>query len=164
MQDLAPLSARPDTALGVRLLIRLIWGADVDRALEPLLLTAFAGTLSASAAFPFFGIWALKHLGASQGQLSVAFLLAALTAIAAGYLGGHLSDHVGRRPVLLAAWTAATVAPLGLIAAGHRVVAGLAVMASFNVVGAIFSATQYAMVADLVAPERREAGYAAVRV
>src|SRR5205085_3624765 len=92
------------------------------------------------------------------------FLLGALTAIASGWLGGHLSDYIGRRPVMLAAWVGFIVVPLGMIAVGHHVIAGLAVMAAFGVCGAVFNAAQFAMVADLLPQERREAGYASVRV
>jgi len=85
----------------LRRLSRLIWGTDFDPAIRPLLLAAFAGTFAGSAAFPFLGIWAVKHLGASQVQLSVGFLLGAISAIASGWLGGHLSDHLGRRRIML---------------------------------------------------------------
>jgi len=44
------------------------------------------------------------------------------------------------------------------------VILGLAVMAAFGVFGAMFNAANYAMVADLLPPQRREAGYASVRV
>jgi predicted MFS family arabinose efflux permease len=145
-------------------LARLIWGTDFDPAIRPLLLAAFMGAFAGSAAFPFFGIWAVKHLGASQVQLSIGFLLGAAAAIASGWLGGHLSDHVGRRRIMLSAWTTMAVAPLGLIAVGHHVIPGLAVMASFGVFGSMFNAAEYAMVADLLSPDRREAGYASVRV
>jgi predicted MFS family arabinose efflux permease len=148
----------------VRHLSRLIWGTDFDPAIRPLLGAAFAGTFSGSTAFPFFGIWAVKHLGASQVELSIGFLFGAIAAIASGWIGGHLSDHVGRRRVMLAAWVGQTVAPLGLIAVGHHVVLGLVVMASFGVFGSMFNAAEYAMVADLLPPERRENGYASVRV
>jgi predicted MFS family arabinose efflux permease len=145
-------------------LARLIWGTDFDPELRPLLFVAFSGTFAGTAAFPFLGIWALEHLGASEVQLSVGLLLGAVTAIGSGWLGGHLSDHVGRRRVMLAAWTATAVVPLGLIAVRHHVIVGLAVMASFGVCGSMFNAAEYAMVGDLLPPERRETGYASVRV
>ena len=145
-------------------LARLIWGTDFDPAIRPLLAVGFCETVAGSAAWPFLGIWALEHLGASQVELSAGFLFGALTAIASGWLGGHLSDYVGRRPVMLVAQAGFVVVPLGLIAVGHRVIVGLAVMAAFGVFGAMFNAANYAMVADLLPPERREAGYASVRV
>src|SRR5439155_21426256 len=116
-----------------RRLALLIWGTDFDPALRPLLAAGFCETLAGSAAWPFLGIWALERLGASQVKLSAGFLLGALASIASGWLGGHLSDYVGRRPVMLAAEVGFMAVPLAMIAVGHQVIAGLAVMASFGV-------------------------------
>jgi predicted MFS family arabinose efflux permease len=150
--------------VALRRLALLVWGTDFDPEIRPLLAAAFFGTVTGSAVWVFLGIWAVERLGASQVELSVGFLFGAVAAFASGWIGGHLSDHVGRRRIMLVAWAGQTVAPLGLVAVGHHVVAGLAVMASFGVFGAMFNAAEYAMVADLLPPERREGGYAAVRV
>ena len=56
---------------------RLVWGADVDRALRPVLAVQFAGSLAGSVAWIFMGIWAKVHLGASDRQLAVTFLVGA---------------------------------------------------------------------------------------
>jgi predicted MFS family arabinose efflux permease len=148
----------------VRRLALLIWGTDFEPAMRPLLGVAFTETIAGFLLWPFLGIWALKHLGASQTQLSIAFLVGAVAAVAAGWLGGHLSDYVGRRPVMLVSMTGLIVAPLLLIAAGHHVIAGLVALTVFGIGGAMFNAANYAMVADLLPAERREAGYASVRV
>lgn len=145
-------------------IFRLIWGTDFDPEIRPLLAVGFVETVAGSALFVFLGIWALEHLGASQAQLSVAFLLGAVAATAAGWFGGHLSDHVGRRPVMLVSTAAFAVTPLLLVAVGHHVIAGLVAMSLIGVCGAVFNAAGYALVADLLPPERREAGYASLRV
>src|SRR5205807_4645348 len=106
----------------------------------------FVGPFAGSTVFVFLGIWAIEHLGASQAQLSVAFLIGALAAIGSGWVGGHLSDHVGRRPVMLAAASGFVVAPLLLVAAGHHVLAGLAAMTFFGICSAFFNAASYALV------------------
>ena len=79
----------------------LIWGGDVDRALRPVLAVQLAGSVAGGTAYPFLGIWAVKHLGASQGALGTTLLVGAVVAAATGYLGGHLSDLYGRRPLIL---------------------------------------------------------------
>ena len=85
-------------------LIRLIWGGEIDRALRPVLAVGLAGSIAGSSAFPFLGIWAIKYLHASQSQLAFAFLGGAVLAGVIGYAGGHWSDHIGRRPLILAGW------------------------------------------------------------
>jgi predicted MFS family arabinose efflux permease len=145
-------------------LIRLVWGDEVDRALRPVLGVGLAGSIAGGAMFPFLGIWAIKELGASQGQLSVGFLLGAFAAAGVGYYGGHLSDHSGRRPLILAGWAGQILGALALVFVGGHVILGLLVMGSFGAFGALGGAADTAMVADLVPPEKHEAAYAAVRV
>jgi predicted MFS family arabinose efflux permease len=145
-------------------LFHMIWGAEVDRALRPVLAVALVGSASGSAAWSFIGIWALEELGASNSQLGFAFLIGAIAAAAAGYVGGHLSDHLGRRPLILFGWGANAVF-FGLYAlVGHHVYVGLALLAMAGVLASIGGAADQAMVADLVPPEKHEEAYAAVRV
>jgi predicted MFS family arabinose efflux permease len=122
-----------------RRLFRLVWGGEIDRALRPVLAVSFAGSIAGSAGWVFVGIWATKHLGAEKSDLGIAYLVGAVVAAAAGYAGGHLSDKVGRRPLMLVGWGGGAL---------------------FSVGG---SAGQ-AMVADLVPPEQHEAAYASQRV
>ena len=145
-------------------LFRLVWGGEVDRALRPVLAVSLAGSIAGSCAFTFIGIWAIKHLHASQLQLGLAFLVAAVLSGLSGYLGGHWSDKVGRRPMILFGWGAECVAPLLLLAVGRSATAGLILIAVFPAVGSLGGAADQAMVADLVAPDRQEAAYASVRV
>jgi predicted MFS family arabinose efflux permease len=145
-------------------LFRLIWGTEVDRPLRPLLAVSFVGTASFSAGWTFVGIWAVEELGATSAQLGIAYLIAAVTGIAAGYLGGHLSDHVGRRPMILLGWalTAATFFAYTLV--GHHVWLGLGLASLAGIGGSIGSGADQAMVADLAPPDRHEAAYASIRV
>src|SRR5437763_1000697 len=145
-------------------LFRLVWGGDVDRALRPVLAVSLAGSIAGSAAYPFLGIWAIKELQASQGRLAFAYLFGAVLTGLVGYVGGHWSDRLGRRPLILAGWGFQALVPLGLIAAGDHVFAGLALIALLPAFGSLGNAADQAMVADLVAPERHEAAYASVRV
>jgi predicted MFS family arabinose efflux permease len=148
----------------VKSLARLVWGGEIDRALHPVLAVALAGSIAGSAVFPFLGIWAIRELGASQPQLALAYLAGAVLSALTGYAGGHWSDRIGRRPLILIGWGFEALVPLALLAVGHSVVAGLTLLALLPAVGSLGGAADQAMVADLVAPERQEAGYAAVRV
>jgi predicted MFS family arabinose efflux permease len=145
-------------------LFRLVWGTEVDRALRPVLAVQLAGSLAAGCIFPFLGIWAIKQLQASQPAVGAVYLVGAVVAAVTGYLGGHLSDHLGRRRLILAGWALSALMPVAALAVGTRELPGLAVLAILPSLGAIGGSADTAMVADLVPPERHEAAYAAVRV
>jgi predicted MFS family arabinose efflux permease len=145
-------------------LFRLVWGGDVDRALRPVLAVSLAGSIAGSSTFTYLGIWAIKDLHAPQARLAFAYLLGAVFAGLTGYAGGHWSDRVGRRPMILLGWGFQAGVPLLLIAVGHHTGAGLVLLALLPVFGSLGGAADQAMVADLVPPERHEAAYASVRV
>jgi predicted MFS family arabinose efflux permease len=145
-------------------LFRLVWGGDVDRALRPVLAVSLAGSIAGSSAYPFMGIWAIKHLHAAQTRLAFTYLVGAGLSLLIGYAAGHWSDKIGRRPLILMGWGFQAVVPLALLAAGRHVFAGLALLALLPAFGSLGGAADQAMIADLVAPERREAAYASVRV
>jgi predicted MFS family arabinose efflux permease len=145
-------------------LFRVIFGSETDRALRPILGISFAGSLAGSTVWSFIGIWAIKKLGADQSALGLAYLISALIGVGAGYIGGHLSDHFGRRPLIFAGWAGQTVIVLAFLAAGSSARAGLLVLCFGGLFFSIGNAADQALVADLVPPERHEAAYAAVRV
>jgi predicted MFS family arabinose efflux permease len=145
-------------------LFRLIWGGDVDRALRPVLAVSLVGSIAGSSLYPFMGIWAIKELHAAQTKLAFTYLIGAGLSLLIGYGAGHWSDRIGRRPLILAGWGFQAVVPLLLLAVGHHVFAGLALLAMLPAFGALGGAADQAMVADLVAPDRHEAAYASVRV
>jgi predicted MFS family arabinose efflux permease len=145
-------------------LFRLVWGGDVDRALRPVLAVSLAGSITGSAGFPFIGIWALRRLHAGEGRLAFAYLLSAIASGVVGYVGGHLSDRLGRRPLILAGWGGQALCAPALFLVGTHVWAGLAVAGAFPALGALGNAADQAIVADLVPPERHESAYASVRV
>ena len=100
---------------------RLVWGGDVDRALRPVLAVTLAGSIAGATAYPFMGIWAIKHLSAPQSALAVTYLAGAVLAGGTGYLGGHFSDYVGRRPLILLGWGFQALVPLLLLSVGQHV-------------------------------------------
>jgi predicted MFS family arabinose efflux permease len=153
------MSVRPFQAL-----YRVIFGSDTNPALRPILGVSFAGSLAGSTMFSFVGIWAIKRLGADQSALGLAYLVSALLGVGAGYLGGHLSDHVGRRPLIFAGWAGQTAIMLAFLAVGSNARAGLLVLCVGGICFQIGQAADQALVADLVPSEQHESAYAAVRV
>jgi predicted MFS family arabinose efflux permease len=145
-------------------IFRLVWGGDVDRALRPVLAVSLTGSIAGSALFPFLGIWAIKQLHAPQSAVATTYLVGAVLSGGVSYVGGHISDRVGRRPLILAGWGFQAVVPLGLLLVGDHQLAGLTLLALLPAFGALGGAADQAMVADLVAPERHEAAYASVRI
>ena len=133
-------------------LFRLIWGDDVERALRPLLIVGFVGSLGGSACWTFVGIWAIDELQASSSQLGLYFgLAAAVISASMGYLGGHLSDHLGRRPVILAGWGLTAFVPLSwTLVDDYETAVPLLLLCRCSVHHAM-AATQ-ALVADVVPP------------
>ena len=145
-------------------LLRVIFGSDTDRALRPILGISFAGSLAGSTVWSFIGIWAIKRLGADQTALGLAYLISALIGVAAGYYGGHLSDYLGRRPLIFTGWVGQSAIVLAFLAAGSSARAGLIVLCFGGLFFQVGSAANQALVADLVPADRHEAAYAAVRV
>ena len=142
----------------------LIWGADVDEALRPVLLVTLMGSVAGSSSWIFMGIWAVKELGATSGELSFGYLVSAVVGGIVGYAGGHLSDRFGRRTLILAGDGVLAVYMLLFLLAGHDILLGLGLMVGAGALGSFGRSAGQAMVADLVPRERHEIGYASVRV
>jgi predicted MFS family arabinose efflux permease len=148
----------------VRRLAHLIWGAEVNPALRPVLLVSLIGSLVGSSWWSFMGIWAVKELGATSTQLSYGFLVGAVLGGVVGYVGGHLSDLFGRRRLILIAEGLLAAYLLLFLAVGTNVAVGLGLMVGAGALGSFGGSAGQAMVADLVPPEQHEAAYASVRV
>ena len=144
--------------------MRRALGGEIDRALRPVLLVTLLHAISGSARVSFLGIWAIRELDASSLALGVTFTCAAIASVFTGYLGGHASDHIGRRPLILAASGGQAAVAILLVANGDALLTGLALVVLGGAVEALGIASDQAILTDLVPPERREQAFAAARV
>ena len=121
-------------------------------------------SLASSSMFAFASIWAIERLGAPQTRVGVAFAATAALAAVGAFVGGRVSDRIGRRPVIVTGLlaTACIAVTMGLI--GDHVWPGLALIALSGLSGGLTWTGTAAIVPDLVPPEELERGYAATRV
>jgi predicted MFS family arabinose efflux permease len=146
-----------------RILPRIVGGTP-DRELGSTLVVGFLSSIALSAMWGFQGLWAIEQLGASSSALGVTLAAAACLGATASYVGGHISDHIGRKPVILAAWGTQTAVVAAIAALEPGLEAGLALIVAGAAMGAPSWSALQALVADLVPPERHEAGFSAIRV
>ena len=146
-----------------RALARLIWGDDVDRPLRPVLGVTLASSAAGSGLWSFMAIWAVEELGA-KSELPYVYLVGAVFAGMSGFLGGYLSDRIGRRRVILVGQASLAIYPLLLLALEDSKWAALVALTLAGVFGSLGGSVAQAMVADLVPRERHEAAYSSVRV
>ena len=149
---------------GLQALMRRVLGGEIDRPLLPILAVTLSGAIAGGMMWTFIGVWAIKRLGASDVQLAFGFLGAATSAAIGGFVGGHLSDRFGRRPLILIGWAITPLMPLAALAAGTHLWWGIGALVSLGLVGNLGQAANQALVPDLLPRERHEAGYASVRV
>lgn len=96
--------------------------------------------------------------GLPAGALPLAYLAYNVVYAALAWPLGHLSDRVGRRPLLLAAYLVYAAA-YALLAWQAGVAAALAALVMLGAHSALFEGTQRSLLADLVEPAQRATAY-----
>ena len=114
------------------------------------------------ALWTFFAIWAIEERGLAGADVGLAFLAAAGAGMAAGVLGGRLSDRIGRRSVILGASVVQVSLPF--LALSGSAAAGIAVLVGLSVATPMRGTALTALLADLVPDERREHAFGSMRV
>ncbi len=93
------------------------------------------------------------------------FLASAPVAAAANYFSGKLADAAGRKTPIVLSFVASAANMVALSAVGDRTAAAFMLIILQGAIGAPAYSLDRVLVADLIAePERREGGYAAIRV
>ena len=143
------------------LLFRLAGGRP-EPGIAPLLVTLGLGMTAQYALWTFFAIWAIEELGLTGADVGLAFLAAAGAGMAAGVLGGRLSDRVGRRSVILGASVVQVSLPF--LALSGSATAGIAVLVGLSMATPVRGTALSALLADLVPDDRREHAFGSMRV
>ena len=116
----------------------------------------FLFTLAASS--DAFLLLRASSLGVTVSQIPILWAMLHVVKSASTVVGGRLSDHVGRRPLILGGWMVYALTYLGFALASSA----WHVWAIFLVYGLYFGATEgveKALVADLVPEDRRGAAF-----
>jgi MFS family permease len=110
----------------------------------------------------YLGLFMKQDLGASESLLPVAFVISMTTWMLAVQAAGKLADRIGRRPLLIAAWTIMT-ARLVLLAVVRTPWQALAIQVLDGLGQALFAVLAASWVTDRLGDPRR-AGEAQVLV
>jgi MFS family permease len=145
-------------------LFRVLAGGAIEPELVPIAAVIALASVAFSGFWTFVGVFGLMGLGATSGTLGIVLGVEACCAGLSGYLGGSLSDRIGRKPLIVLGWAGQACVSVALALIGRHVVLGLALIVVAGTISGPGLAALNALVADLLPPERREAGYASLRV
>lgn len=109
----------------------------------------------------YVGAWLANERRIGLDSIALVFLISGLAAVAAAPLSGWLSDHAGKRNVII--WANVFLAPAFLIVA--RLNWGVLLWAGFGLIGVAASARQaplHALTTEIIGPEIR-GEYTAIR-
>ncbi len=138
-------------------------GGSVLPVLRPLLATVGLAVTGQYVVLAYFAIFAVRELPLSPGRAGLGFAVATCFGLAAGPLGGALSDRLGRRGVITAGLALQAGACLGLLAAGARPVPAFAAFTLFSCGLTLRWAAQQALVGDLAGDADRDQAFAVMR-
>ena len=141
--------------------------AGYDRRLWVLFLVQMLVSIGFGAAMPFVSLYLHRELGVSMTVVGIIMLAAALISALGRIIGGEIADRFGRKPLICFTMAARTVIFLLMayvihIRAGYLLV-GLVFLA-IRFAGALTQPAISAMVADVVAPERRIEAFGLLRI
>jgi MFS family permease len=129
-----------------------------------LTIAIFTYCAAAALAFPFEGIYLRTHLHTSMTSIGLVFGLVPLVLMPVQFWAGHLTDRVGRRPLIVLSAFAGVVWFVGFAYARSVWQVGVLVGVDIAFGWPLFQTASNAMIADLVEPEHRAEAYSVTRV
>jgi MFS family permease len=123
----------------------------------------FIDRLGGALIFPFLTLYITRQFGVGMTEVGIIFGLFSLSSIIGSMIGGALTDHLGRKQMLIAGLVISALTSL-FMGAAHS----FALFCSGAVIAGLFSniggPAQQAMVADLLPEEQRAQGFGLLRV
>jgi predicted MFS family arabinose efflux permease len=112
----------------------------------------------------FFGVWLVDRLGASAGEISIAYVIAGIAGVGGGYLGGRLTDKLGQRPVVRVSATLQAALATVLLIPGVGIGVACVVLTAMTFLQPLRGAAQRIALADSGSAEQREDLFAGYRL
>lgn len=144
--------------------VRLVLGDDVPRDLWPIMVITLMSATTFTGVWGYIAVWAVTALHASSGAVGTMFLVYAMISALTGWTGGALSDRFGRRNVMIAGWSTASILILCLPLCAGDPAAGMTVAVLAMAAGSPGTVAGVAVVGDLSGEDLKERAYATNRV
>lgn len=113
--------------------------------------------------WPFQVIYASATLGVQISAVASLITISAAVGLTVSFVGGSIADRIGRKPVMLCAQAAHGLAYIAMSFASSYI-GFLIPMTIMSIAMPMYSVGSDAMMADMVAPERRTEGYSILRM
>lgn len=134
-----------------------------SRSLSALVMMRTIESISSSAMLPFIVIWAHDTAGMTGAAAGLLFAVEALGEMSAGLIGGTLSDHLGRRRVLLVSLAGMSLS-YGALAFIRTPIPAIAFFLIAGVFESAFHPSISALVTDLIPNERLISAFGSLRI
>jgi len=128
-----------------------------------LTLVTFIDRLGGALLFPFFALYITHRFKVGMTQVGILFAVFSFSSFAGIFLGGALTDRLGRRSMLIFSLISTSISNvlMGLVDSFQMFILLALIVGVFNEAG---GPAHQAMVADLLPEEKRAEGYGIIRV
>jgi MFS family permease len=142
---------------------RLRWFTRYSSQIWLLVLGTLTGSMGQSLVWPFLTIYIRERLNVPLTTITLLFTLQSIAGFAATALLGPLMDRWGRKKPMLAGLLISGLTLL-LMSQASTLLQWAILLPLYGMVNTVFRIGSYAMVADVIAPERRAEVYALLRM
>jgi predicted MFS family arabinose efflux permease len=143
---------------------RIVIGRQVDGAVRRISAVIASGWLAVSGFWAFMSIWSISHLGASDQQLAIALVAAAVAAALASVSAGELADRIGPRATIVLGRGLLSLIAIALAASEPGVAAGLVLLISIAAINALAPPAEQMAISSASASNEQEEGFGVARI